>query len=77
LQDVVACAIEPYQQLESNMTTTTQDAKTLFEERDQLTRRIAEINRKLVDLRLAYMKEQRMCGLRPERFRAEINRKYS
>jgi hypothetical protein len=58
-------------------TTTTQDAKTLFEERDQLTRRIAEIDRKLVNLRSAYMKEQRMCGLRPERFRAEINRKYS
>jgi hypothetical protein len=77
LQDAVACAIKPYQQLESNMTTTTQEAKTLFAERDQLTRRIAEIDRELVNLRLVYMQEERMCGLRPESFRAEINRKYS
>lgn len=59
------------------MSTTAQEAQILITERDQLTLRIAEIDRKLVDLRLAYMKEERICGLRPEKFRAEINRKLS
>lgn len=59
------------------MSNITQEAQILFTERDQLTRRIAEIDRKLVDLRLVYMKEERICGLRPEKFRAEINRKSS
>ena len=57
------------------MSTTAQEAQILITERDQLTLRIAEIDRKLVGLRLAYMKEERICGLRPEKFRAEINRK--
>lgn len=59
------------------MSTTAQEAQILITERDQLTLRIAEIDRKLVDLRLAYMKEEGLCGLRPEKFRAEINRKLS
>lgn len=59
------------------MSTTAQEAQILITERDQLTLRIAEIDRKLVELRLAYMKEERICGLRPEKFRAEINRKLS
>jgi hypothetical protein len=56
---------------------TTQEAKILFIERDQLTRRLAEIDRQLVKLRFVYMREKRTCGLRFENFCAEINRKSS
>ena len=48
------------------------EARRLFTRRDRLEREIAEIDRRLAELRSDYMREHSVYGLHPTAFRREV-----
>lgn len=50
------------------------EAREAFAERDRLETELAAVNRRLATLKVQYMQEMHIWGIRDERFRFEINR---